>query len=136
MGMNGLSTKAKLKKLPFGSYDCLIGMDRLDQHHALLDCHNKRFTCLDEEGNQVTIQGIPRALAVREISAMQLNKCYMKVCQLFAAHVGEASRDAVLKLEDHEVLKEFKEIFYEVPGLPLKMVFDFSINLIRGATPV
>ena len=74
--MKGMSTKAELNILPLGSYDCLIGMDWLDQHHALLDCRNKRFTCLDEEGNQVTIQGIPRAMAVREISTMQLKKCY------------------------------------------------------------
>jgi hypothetical protein len=49
--MNGLSTKDELNVLPLGSYDCLIGMDWLDQHHAILDCHNKAFTCLDEEGN-------------------------------------------------------------------------------------
>jgi hypothetical protein len=78
--MKGMSTKAELNILPLGSYDCLIGMDWLDQHHALLDCRNKRFTCLDEGGNQVTIQGIPRAVAVRKISAMQLKKCYRKGC--------------------------------------------------------
>jgi hypothetical protein len=49
--MKGMSTKAELNILPLGSYDCLIGMDWLDQHHALLDCCNKRFTCLNEEGN-------------------------------------------------------------------------------------
>jgi hypothetical protein len=54
--MNGLSMKAELNILPLGSYDCLIGMDRLDQHHALLDCRNKRFTCLDEGGNKKTVQ--------------------------------------------------------------------------------
>jgi hypothetical protein len=89
--MKGMRTKAELNILPLGSYDCLIGMDWLDQHHALLDCRNKRFTCLNEEGNHVTVQGIPRAVAVREISAMQLKKCYRKGCQLFAARVEEAS---------------------------------------------
>jgi hypothetical protein len=63
--MNGLSTKDELNILSFGSYDCLIGMDCLDQHHALL-----AFNCLDEEGNQKTIQGIPRDVAIREISAL------------------------------------------------------------------
>jgi hypothetical protein len=48
--MNGLNSKADLNILPLGSYDCLIGMDWLDQHHTLLDCQNKEFTCLDEEG--------------------------------------------------------------------------------------
>jgi predicted aspartyl protease len=134
--MKGLSTKAELNILPLGSYDCLIGMDWLDQHHALLNYRNKRVTCLDEEGNQKTVQGIPRAMVVREISVMQLKKCYRKGCQLFAPHVGEASIDAVSKLEDHVVLKEFKDIFQEVPGLPLKRDIDFSINFMPRAAPV
>jgi hypothetical protein len=81
VGMNGLSTKVDLNILPLGSYDCLIGMDWLDQHHAILDCHNKAFTCLDEEGNKKKVQGIPIVVAIKEISAIQLNKCYRKGCQ-------------------------------------------------------
>jgi hypothetical protein len=55
MDMDGLNTKAYLNILPLGSYDCLIGMDWLDQHHAILDCYNKAFTCWDEEGNLSTV---------------------------------------------------------------------------------
>jgi predicted aspartyl protease len=51
MDMNGLNTREDLNILHLGSYDCLIGMDWLDQHHAIIDYHNKAFTCLDEEGN-------------------------------------------------------------------------------------
>jgi hypothetical protein len=134
--MKGMRTKAELKIFPLGSYDCLIWMDWLDQNHALLDFHNKRFTCLNEEGNQVTVQGIPRAVAVREISAMQLKKCYRKGCQLFAAQVEEAFQDVVSNLEDHGVLKEFEDVFQEVPGQPPKRDIDFSINLMLGAAPI
>jgi hypothetical protein len=63
--MNGLNTRADLKILPLGSYDCLIGMDWLDQHHAMLDYHSKEFTCLDEEGNLRKAQGISRAVTIR-----------------------------------------------------------------------
>ena len=52
VGMNGQCTKEDLNSLSLGSYDCLIGMDWLDQHHAILDYHNKAFNCLDEEGNR------------------------------------------------------------------------------------
>jgi hypothetical protein len=52
MDMNGLNTKTDLNILSLGSYDCLIGMDWLDQHRSILVCHNKAFTCLDEDGNQ------------------------------------------------------------------------------------
>jgi hypothetical protein len=48
--MNGLNTRVDLNILPLGSYDCLIGMDWLDQHHSILEYHNKAFTFLDEEG--------------------------------------------------------------------------------------
>ena len=51
MDMNGLSTRAYLNIIPLGSYDCLIGMDWLDKHHAILEFYNKAFNCLDEEGN-------------------------------------------------------------------------------------
>jgi hypothetical protein len=91
---------------------------------------------LDEEGIQKTVQGIPRVVVVREISAMQLKKCYRKGCQLFAAHVGEAPKDKVSSIEDHEVLKEFEYVFQEVPGLPLKRDIDFSMNLMLGASLV
>jgi hypothetical protein len=67
MGMNGLNTRADLNILPLGSYDCLIGMDWLDQHHSILGYHNKAFTFLDEEGNLRKVHGIPRAVTIREI---------------------------------------------------------------------
>jgi hypothetical protein len=50
MDMNGISTMEDLKILPLGSYDCLIGMDWLEQHHVVLD-HNREFTFLYEEWN-------------------------------------------------------------------------------------
>ena len=55
---------------------------------------------------------------------------------MFADHVEEASRDEVSKIGYHEVLTEFKDVFQEVPRLPLKRDIDFSINLMLGATLV
>jgi hypothetical protein len=134
--MNGLSIKDELNILPLGSYDCLIGMDCLDQHHSILDCRNKAFTYLDEEGNRKIVQGIHRVVAIRDISTMQLKKCYRKGCQLFEAHVVEASKDDVSNIGDHGVLKDFEDVFQEVPRLPPKRYIDFSINLMPGAAPV
>jgi hypothetical protein len=67
MNMNRLSTSADLNIIPLGSYNYLIGMDWLDQQHVVLECYNKSFTCLDEEGNLMAVQGIPRVVIVREI---------------------------------------------------------------------
>jgi hypothetical protein len=134
--MNGLSTREELNILPLGSYDFLIGIDCLDQHHAILDYHNKEFTCLDEEGNPRKVQGIPIEIAIKEISTIQLRKCYRKGCQIFVAHIEETPKDKVSNIEDHAILKYFEDVFQEVPGLPPKRDIDFSINLMPGVAPV
>jgi hypothetical protein len=130
--MNGLGTKADLNILPLGSYDCLIGMDWLDQHHVVLDYHNKEFTCLNEEGNPRTIQGIPMEVIVREILTMQLKKCYRKGYQILANHMEEAPKDKEPNREDHAVLKYFEDVFKDISGLPPKRDVDFSINMMPG----
>jgi hypothetical protein len=136
MDMNGLNTRADLNILPLGSYECLIGMDWLDQHHDIIEYHNKEFTCLDEDGNQRKVQGIPREISIREISALQLKKCYIKGSQIFASHMEETPKDKVPNLEDYAILKEFEDVFKEVPGLPPKRDIDFSINLMPGVAPM
>jgi hypothetical protein len=64
MDMNGMRDREYFNILPLGSYDFLIGMDWLDQHHAILYYHNKEFTFLDEEGNLRKVQGIPREVTI------------------------------------------------------------------------
>jgi hypothetical protein len=82
------------------------------------------------------VQGIPREVTVREISALQLKKCYRRGCQIFVAHMEETPEDKVPNLEDYVVLKEFDDVFKEVTGQPPRRDIDFSINLIPGAMPV
>ena len=88
--MNGRKTFEELNIIPFGSYDVLIGMDWLDAHHAILDCHNKTYNCLDEEENRVTVEGIPRPISLRQVSALQLKICLRKGFLLYAIHVDES----------------------------------------------
>jgi hypothetical protein len=78
--MNVHNTKVDVNIIHLGSDDCLIHMDWLEKHHVILDCYNMTITCLDEEGKQGKVQGIPRALGVQEIFAMQLKKSFKKGC--------------------------------------------------------
>jgi hypothetical protein len=105
--MNGMCTKVDLNLIPLGSCDCLIGMDWLDRHHVVLDCYNKAFTFLYEEGNLRTVQSIPRFVTIREFSALKLKKSYRKGCQVFEAHMEEAPNDKVSNVKNCAVLKEF-----------------------------
>ena len=59
--MDMLVTDAYLNVLPLGSYDVLIGMDWLEAHREKLDCYNKTFECLDEEGNLRVVKGFPKS---------------------------------------------------------------------------
>jgi hypothetical protein len=78
--MNGINTKANLNIILLGSYDCLIGMDWIEKHRVVLDCYKKAFTCLNEEGNSRTVQGIPSPISVREISTLELERSFRKGC--------------------------------------------------------
>jgi hypothetical protein len=112
--MNGLNTREYLNILPLGSYDCKIRLDWLEQHHAILDYHNKEFTFLEGKRNLRIVQGIPREITIREISTIHLKKSYRKRCQIFATHMEETPKDKVSIIEDHAVLKEFADVVKEI----------------------
>ena len=48
----------------------------------------------------------------------------------------ETPKDKVPNLEDYTVLKEFEDVFKEVPGLPPRRYIAFFIELIPRAAPV
>jgi hypothetical protein len=50
--------------------------------------------------------------------------------------MGEAPKDKVPNVEYCVVLKEFEDVFKEIPRFPPKRDIDFSTKLMLGATPV
>ena len=78
ISLNGVNTSVDLNFIPLGSYDILIGLDWMDKNHVVIDCHSKTFTCLDGDGKQSTMKGFPRPISIREISALQLKRCFRK----------------------------------------------------------
>ena len=80
ISLNGVNTNVDLNIIPLGSYDILIGMDWMEKNHVVLDCHRKTFTCLDEDVKQNIVKGVPRPISIREISALQLKRCFRKGC--------------------------------------------------------
>jgi hypothetical protein len=134
LNMNGVNTEVDVNIIPLGSYEFLIGMDWIEKHCVASYCYNKSLTCLDEEGNSRTMQGTPRSIYVREISTLQLKIIFRKGCQIYASHMEEIMKDKDPSLEDYLVLKEYEDVFGELPGLPPKRDIYFSIDLIPGAT--
>ena len=119
--IDGLFPCADLNVLLLGSYDILIGMDWTGAHRSKLDCYNRTFEYLDEEGNLRIVKGIPKVISGRKYSAMQLKKFYGKSCRVYATHVLEATKNEDPKLEDLHVLQEFRNVFPdEIPAASSK----------------
>ena len=85
--MNQFETSVKLNVLPLGSYDVLIGMDWLEQHRVVLNCFDKKISYLNNEGEIVTIKGIPRKTRIIHTSALQLKRVVQKGCKAFAVAI-------------------------------------------------
>ena len=85
--MNQFETYVKLNVHPLGSYDVLIGMDWLEQHRVVLNCFDKTFTCINNEGETVTIIGIPSKIASGKIFAFELKRFFRKGCKYFVVTV-------------------------------------------------
>jgi hypothetical protein len=111
-------------------------MDWLDMHHVILDCYNKNFTCLDEEGKHKTMEGIPSPIFIREISSLDMRRFFRKGCQLHETHVEELVNCTSPSLEEFTVLQGYAYVFEEIPGLPPKRDIYFSIDLMSGPTPM
>ena len=89
------------------------------------------FECMNEEGNLVVVKGIPKVISVQQVSTMQLKKFYRKGFQLYAAHILETTGGETSRLEDYQVLQEFKDVFPDkIPGLPPKRDIYFTIELV------
>ena len=112
--MDQFETFVNLNILPLGSYDILIGMDWLEKHRVVLNCFDKTFTCINNDGKLISVKVIPRKIAVRQIFALQLKRAIRKGCKAYAVTVtNEENLNNIdkLKLEDIPVLKEYLDVF-------------------------
>jgi hypothetical protein len=126
-----------LNVLQLGSYDVLIGMDWLEKYKVILNCYDKTFTYVDDNGNIINIKGIPRTISIRKISTLQIKICVRKGCKVFVVHVIDNEKEESKKdIENFPILQEFQDVFQEILGLPPKREIDFSIDLLPGAVPV
>jgi hypothetical protein len=76
------------------------------------------------------LQGIQKSISVRQAYKLHLKNFCRKGCPLYPIQVINSTESKELKVEDHPVLWEFKNMFSkEVPGLPPKIDLDFSIDI-------
>ena len=130
--LNAFLTKVNLNILPLGSYDIIIGMDWLEQHHVMLDCLHKSILCTDSQENQMKVQGIPKKVFVRQISALQAKKCVRKGCKLFTVNIWDIEFDREQHIEDFPILEKLKDMFpEEIPGSVLASQAPYRMSALK-----
>ena len=112
--MNDFLTHVNVNVLPLGSYELLIGMDWLEEHKVVLNCFDKTFTFIDDNGNDIKVEGVLRKVTLQEIFALKLKRSVRKICKVPVFYIVNGKENGnKLQLEDILVLKEFEDSFLE-----------------------
>ncbi|GKA64899.1 hypothetical protein Tco_0764606 [Tanacetum coccineum] len=126
-----------------GSFDVIIGIDWLANHHAMIVCDEKIVRI--PYGDEVLIvqgdrggRGEKSKLSI--ISCTKTQKYIKRGCPIFLAQVTkEETKDKseVKRLEDVPTVRDFPEVFPEdFPRLPPTRQDEFQIDLVLVSAPV
>ncbi|GKB15771.1 putative reverse transcriptase domain-containing protein [Tanacetum coccineum] len=132
-----------LMPVELGSFDVIIGMDRLTKYHAVIVC-NEKIVCVPFR-NEILIFHGDRSNNGHEswlniISCTKTQKYLLKGCQVFLAHITTKKaedKSEEKQLEDVPIVRDFPEVFPEdLSDIPPTRQVEFQIDLIPGAAPV
>ncbi|GJW98633.1 putative reverse transcriptase domain-containing protein [Tanacetum coccineum] len=132
LGLLGHSFNIDLMPVELGSFDVIIGMDWLANHHAVIACDEKIVRI--PNGDEVLIvqgdkdgKGEKSKLSI--ISCTKTQKYIKKGCPIFLAQVTKKEiedKSEEERLEDIPTVQDFSEAFPEdLPGLPLTRQVEF-----------
>ena len=66
----------------------------------MLNYFDKTFTCIDNNGNNIKVKGIPRKVTIWEISSFQMKISVRKGCKVFVVYImNDKENDIKPKLE-------------------------------------
>ncbi|GKD15720.1 putative reverse transcriptase domain-containing protein [Tanacetum coccineum] len=129
--------------IELGSFDVIIGMDWLENHHAVIVCDEKivRIPYGDEvlivQGDR-SDKGKKSKLSI--ISCTKTQKYIKKGCLIFLAQVTKKEiedKSEEKRLEDVPTVQDFPEVFPKgLPGLPPTRQVEFQIDLVPGVAPM
>ncbi|GKB76225.1 putative reverse transcriptase domain-containing protein, partial [Tanacetum coccineum] len=143
LGLLGHPFNVDLMPVELGSFDVIISMDWLANHHAVIVCDEKivRIPYGDEVlivQGESSANGKNSKLSV--ISCTKTQKYIKRGCPIFLAQITKKEtedKSEEKRLEDVPTVQEFLEVFPEdLPGfLPMRQV-EFQIDLVLGAAPM
>ncbi|GJU90639.1 putative reverse transcriptase domain-containing protein [Tanacetum coccineum] len=143
LGLLGHPFNIDLMPVKLRSFDSIIGMDWLANHHAVIVCDEKVVRIpYGDEGLIVQGDGGSRRekSKLSIISCTKTHKYVEKGCLIFLAQVtkketGDKSEEK--RLEDMPTVRDFLGVFPEdLPGFPPTRQVEFQIDLVPGAALV
>ncbi|GKE13837.1 putative reverse transcriptase domain-containing protein [Tanacetum coccineum] len=143
LGLLGHPFNIDLILVELGSFDAIIGIDWLANHHAVIVCDEKVVWIL--YGDKVLIvqggRGNRREKSkLSIISCTKTQKYIERGCLIFLARVTKKeieNEPEEKRLEDVPTVRNFPKVFLEdLPGLPPTRQVEFQIDLVLGAAPV
>ncbi|GJS86192.1 putative reverse transcriptase domain-containing protein [Tanacetum coccineum] len=133
--------KIDLLPIELGSFDVIVGMDWMAEHHAEVVCYEK-YTRVPYGNDMLIVQGdrsgVKNESRLEVISSIRTQGYINKGCQAFLVQMmkKEETEASEKQIEDVPVVRDFPEVFPEdLSGLPTRQV-EFHIELIPGAAPV
>ncbi|GKB96554.1 putative reverse transcriptase domain-containing protein, partial [Tanacetum coccineum] len=143
LGLLGHPFNIDLMPVELGSFDVIIGMDWLANHHAVIVCDEKivRIPYGDEV---LIVQGDRDRKREKSklsiISCTKTQKYIERGCLIFLAQVTKKEiedKSEEKRLEDVPTVRDFLEVFpKDLPGLPPTRQVEFQIDLVPGSAPM
>nr|GEV56542.1 hypothetical protein [Tanacetum cinerariifolium] len=143
LGFLGHLFNIDLMPVELGSFDIIIDMDWLVNHHAIIVCDEKIVWI--PYGDEVLIVQGDRSDKQKKsklsiISCAKTHKYIKRGYPIFLAQITKKKtkdKSKEKRLEDVPIVRDFSEVFPEdLPGLPRMRQVEFQIDLVLGAAPV
>lgn len=130
MEIRGHKTLVDVIPIQLGEFDVILGMNWLNHHVAMIDCHRKTVNLRISNKAKVVFYGNCNPRRSNCISMMQVKRLLKKGCVGYLAYIVETQQKES-KLEQIPVSREFADVFpKELSGLPCEREIEFVIDLV------
>ncbi|GKA33714.1 putative reverse transcriptase domain-containing protein [Tanacetum coccineum] len=143
LGLLGHPFNIDLMPIKLGSFDVIIGMDWLENHHAVI-VYVEKIVRIPYGDEVLIVQGDREGKGEKSklsiISCTKTHKYIERGCLIFLAQVTKKEIEDKLeekRLEDVLIVRDFSEVFPEdLHGLPPMREVEFQFDLVPSAAPV
>ncbi|XP_071714590.1 uncharacterized protein [Rutidosis leptorrhynchoides] len=112
LNLAGKSFRIDVIPIKLGSFDLVVGMDRLSENRADIVCYQKAFRIPVAKGEALMVYGERSNTPLHFINCLKAQKYIRKGCLDVLVHVSKTEPE-VKKLEDVPIVRDFPDVFLE-----------------------